>query len=160
MFKPIFPPSKVTLKQHEPHIIISGSSQLLTYTSPTTKKHFHISTAKNGFGETLNSFKTPRGWHYIRATIGMGVATNTCFLGRRAHLDTNISGRIMWLRGLESFNHDPHIHSMLRYIYIHGTPLPFKTRPISQGCINMRNQDIVQLSLIIPSYCKVFIEEV
>ena len=43
----------------------------------TTKKYFHISTAKNGFGETRNSFKTPRGWHYIRATIGRGLETNT-----------------------------------------------------------------------------------
>lgn len=148
-----------SLKKHEPAMFILGTSQLLVYVHNGTKRQFHITTGANGFGETHNSFKTPRGWHYIRAKIGVSLPKNTYFSARRpSNTTTDISSRILWLCGIESHNHQPKQHSMLRYIYIHGTPKPFLKRPQSLGCINMRNQDISALALLIPSYCKVYID--
>ena len=132
----------------------------MCFITPKKRLTFHISSAKNGLGEEHNSFKTPRGWHYIRAVIGKNQPQNTYYKSRRAQLNhSDISGRILWLKGLEKHNHSPKNHSMLRYIYIHGVPHRFIKTPISQGCINMRNQDIAKLSEVIPKYCKVYIDE-
>ena len=149
----------MVLKAYEPFIYISTRSQLLKLYKNNTSITYHISTSKNGLGEELNSFKTPRGWHYIRAIIGKENPINTFYKARRiAHTPTDISGRILWLCGLNVKNHSPATHSMLRYIYIHGVSNKFLTSPISNGCINMRNQDIMNLTNIIPKYCKVYID--
>ena len=42
-----------------------------------------VSTAKNGVGEQVNSYCTPRGHHIIRAKIGAGCPLCTVFVGRR-----------------------------------------------------------------------------
>lgn len=149
----------ISLKDNEPFIIVNGRCQLLSYYSKETQRSFHISTAAKGFGETHGSYKTPRGWHYIRAIIGKELPIDTYYKSRRAvGTITSISGRILWLCGLEAHNHHASNHSMRRYIYIHGTPQHFLKKPISEGCINMRNSDIKLLTDIIPPYCKVYID--
>jgi lipoprotein-anchoring transpeptidase ErfK/SrfK len=68
-----------------------------------------------------------------------------------------ITSRILWLAGLEpgynqgqwatpDAHHGQCCDSYERYIYIHGTGLEEKIgTPFSQGCINMRNRDIICL---------------
>lgn len=150
--------SKIEIKKDEAYIVIFGNTQLLKFYYRETVLSFHISTAKNGFSEILNSFQTPRGWHYIRAIIGKHNPVNSLYTSRRLTNQSDISGRILWLCGLEAFNHNPKHHSMKRYIYIHGSPNPFKKTPSSKGCINMKNTDIKILCDHLPKYCKVLID--
>lgn len=145
----------IALTQLEHFIYISGKSQTLLYKRPNQILKFHISTAANGFGETENSFKTPRGWHYIRCIIGKDHPSNTYYSSRRPVHHSDISGRILWLHGIESNNKN----SLKRYIYIHGTPQPFSKKPSSKGCINMHNKDINTLCQLITPYTKVYIDE-
>lgn len=149
----------VILKESESFLYIHGKTQLLHFITPLKTYRFHITTAAKGFGETHNSFRTPRGWHYIRAIIGTQHPIHTYFKGRRpCHQATDISGRILWLCGLEPRNHEPSKHSMLRYIYIHGTDKAFLKTPTSLGCINMSNHDVCRLAHMLPTYCKVYID--
>lgn len=152
---------KPSLSKSEQLIVINGRSQILYLLHGHKKLSFHISTGANGFGEQINSFKTPRGWHYIRYIIGRNSPIYTSFKGRRpSNTPGPITSRILWLCGIEpGHNHRNPTHSMLRYIYIHGTPTQFLKHPISEGCINMRNTDIVKLTEHINPYCKVYIEE-
>lgn len=121
---------------------------------------YPVSTAKAGLGEEIDSYKTPRGWHYIRAKIGAGQPINSVFVSRRStgEIYTPTLGvaypnrdwiltRIMWLCGLEpNFNRGGQCDSMRRYIYIHGCPDNFTIgQPMSHGCIRMRNKDIIDL---------------
>lgn len=154
--KPFSTPS-IKLGIKESLIIILGGPQLLCFYHQNKLTWFHISTSKLGFGEENNSFKTPRGWHYIRAIIGKNNPKDTAYIGRRITQKSDITGRILWLCGLEPHNHDPKTHSMYRYIYIHGVPNAFKKQPSSSGCINMRNQDIKWLADHLPKYCKTLI---
>ena len=58
-----------------------------------------------------------------------------------------ITGRILWLRGLEpGVNLGGEVDTYLRYIYIHGTNHENRIgEPISAGCVLMRNVDVVEL---------------
>ena len=119
-----------------------------------------VSTALNGVGEQKDSGCTPRGLHQIRACIGAGQAVNTVFVGRRptGEIYTDELGqqfperdwiltRILWLSGLEpGRNRLANVDTMQRYIYIHGCPdsLPMG-KPLSHGCIRMRNTDLLAL---------------
>ncbi|MDC1311295.1 L,D-transpeptidase [Burkholderiales bacterium] len=123
-------------------------------------KFYHVSTSKFGSGETNNSFKTPRGKHYIRAKIGTDAPINTVFIGRRptgeifneelraVSPDRDwILTRIIWLSGKEvGFNRLGNVDTMRRYIYIHGSPDGTQMGvPGSIGCIRMLNTDVVDL---------------
>jgi len=76
-------------------------------------RRFVVSTAKNGPGEQVGSECTPRGWHKIKAKIGVRAPQYTVFSGRRptgeiycASLAKTfperdwILTRILWLVGL------------------------------------------------------------
>ncbi|MEY4592873.1 MAG: hypothetical protein RIR18_1768 [Pseudomonadota bacterium] len=121
---------------------------------------YSVSTAANGAGEQSGSYKTPRGFHRIRAKIGAGQLENTVFVARRPtgeiwspELSENfperdwILTRILWLCGCEpGRNRWGDVDTMRRYIYIHGTPDTTEVgKPGSHGCIRMRNQDLVAL---------------
>lgn len=58
-----------------------------------------------------------------------------------------ITSRILWLRGLEpGVNACGDVDTHDRYIYIHGTQREDRIgKPISAGCVLMRNQDIIEL---------------
>ena len=119
-----------------------------------------VSTALNGPGEEANSNCTPRGKHIIRAKIGAGQPVNTVFKRRRPsgeiytpalgvqHPDRDwILTRILWLSGCEpGYNRLGTCDTMRRYIYIHGTTAERGVGvPRSHGCINMLNEDMLEL---------------
>jgi hypothetical protein len=107
-----------------------------------------------------DSLKTPTGMHRIAEKIGSDSDINTIFKGR---VDTHcqatvvhephsqdedlITSRILWLTGIEEGkNLGEGISSYERYIYIHGTPEEgLIGKPVSHGCIRMRNQDVIEL---------------
>ena len=124
------------------------------------ERHYRVSTAANGAGETNGSYCTPRGTHLIRAKIGADQAANTVFVRRRptGEIYTPELGaqfpqrdwiltRILWLSGCEpGFNRLGDCDTMRRFIYIHGSPdeVPMGV-PGSHGCIRMRNADVIDL---------------
>ena len=119
-----------------------------------------------------NSAKTPLGSHRIRAKIGAGLPVNSVFVGRRftgeifseslcrqfPHRDWILT-RILWLCGNEiGFNRLGSVDSMRRYIYIHGTPDSEPMgKPLSHGCIRMKNSDVVELFDLVSDYTHVMI---
>lgn len=150
-----------------PSIIIDLSSQILFHrlNKSTTWAQILVSTAKNGAGERVNSYCTPRGLMNIRAKIGAGENPMRVFRSRRpseeictdaayfASIDESlpgrhrdwILGRILWLSGLEPYiNRLGLVDTMRRFIYIHGTPpqTMMKT-PASMGCVRMQSKDLL-----------------
>jgi len=101
------------LADERPFIFIDSSQQQLLWVDieNDNNRNYAISTAANGMGNRLNSFKTPFGIHRIRHKIGGGEARGTIFEAREpigriaANLDNRdrdeITSRILWLDGLE-----------------------------------------------------------
>ena len=143
-------------------LVVSIAQQhlILLDESGCVEKTYSISTATSGAGEQKGSEQTPRGLHKIRAKIGSDYPKNTVFVARRATGERYTSllseqqpnrdwilTRILWLSGLEpGKNRFGNVDSMARYIYIHGVPdeADLSIRR-SKGCINMTNDDIVDL---------------
>ena len=159
---------------HDNVIEISIADQQLRILSAGVCYEYSVSTAANGAGEQEGSGKTPRGWHRIRACIGRGAPLNSVFVGRRRTGEIYtpelaaehprrdwILTRILWLQGLEiGRNRLGSVDSMRRYIYIHGTPDSEPMRkPLSHGCIRMRNDDVVELAGLIDADTRVWIQE-
>ncbi|MFA5627706.1 MAG: L,D-transpeptidase [Thiohalomonadaceae bacterium] len=151
-----------------------AAQRLYLYDDNTEVFAWPASTAANGPGELNGSGCTPRGWHVIRARIGAGQAVNTVFIGRRPTGEVLtpelyaaaperdwILTRILWLSGLErGKNRLGNVDTMRRYIYIHGTPdSEALTEPTSQGCVRMRNADIMQLFDHVAAGTRVLITE-
>jgi lipoprotein-anchoring transpeptidase ErfK/SrfK len=145
-----------------PYIRISVSRQRLDWLEEPDRPvlSYPVSTARNGVGERCGSGCTPRGWHRIRAKIGVGAPLGTVFVGRRptgeiydADLAATHPGRdwiltrILWLGGLEpGFNRYGEVDTTWRYIYIHGSPDHSVTgEPQSHGCVRMRSGDLLEL---------------
>jgi len=142
-----------------PSIFVSIADQSLSLNSHKEDITYPVSTAKLGPGEEKNSYCTPRGKHIIRAKIGTNARRGERFKSRRAtgevfsknkHNDKNndwILTRILWLSGIEKGkNRLGNVDTMQRYIYIHGIPDEFSLNiPRSKGCINMNNDDVIEL---------------
>ena len=140
-------------------INISIPAQTLELVNLKGKLSYLISTSKYGPGELKNSFCTPRGKHTIRAKIGTGQELGTIFKNRRSTGEVfseskhRLEGgdwiltRILWLSGIEKGkNRLGNVDTMQRFIYIHGTPdATILGVPVSKGCINMRNEDVIQV---------------
>ena len=135
---------------------------------------YFISSAKNGVGETMGTGCTPRGKHRIRAKIGHGVPLQSVFIGRRATGEIYspklaeqfpqrdwILSRILWLGGLEPHkNRYGTVDTTWRYIYIHGCPDQLiQGKPDSQGCIRMKNRDVIELFNLVDTQTQVYIAE-
>ena len=156
-------------------IYIHSKTQTLSFIkNDTLVAQYPISTASNGLGEQKNSFKTPRGWHSIRAKIGKDLPLFSVFRARRAtgeifnnalykHFPTRdwILTRILWLSGTEvGVNRLGHVDTMQRFIYIHGTHDEKNIgQPNSKGCIRMLNKDIAQLFDLVSTGDSVWIGE-
>ena len=124
---------------------------------PENNRSYAVSTAANGLGNRLDSFKTPFGIHRIRQKIGGGEPRGMIFearepLGKIAgNLDNRdkdeITSRILWLDGLEEgVNRGGTCDTFERYIYIHGTSDEKRIgQPVSAGCIRMNNDDVIEL---------------
>ncbi|SNR89037.1 L,D-transpeptidase [Pseudomonas segetis] len=133
-----------------------------------------VSTALNGVGEQNGSGCTPRGRHQVRAKIGAGLPLAAVLRGRRwtgeiwsAALAEAFPGRdwiltrILWLSGCEpGRNRMGNVDTFRRYIYLHGTPdTEPMGKPLSHGCIRLRNVDIEQLFPQVPVNCALVIDE-
>ncbi len=158
--------SVVTVDLSSQHLQLVRGGELL-FEAP-------VSTAVKGAGELQGSECTPRGWHVIRACIGVACAPNTVFVGRRPSGEIYspdlaasnpqrdwVLTRILWLSGLEAGrNRGGRVDTMRRYIYIHGCPegTPMGV-PGSHGCVRMRNDDIIALFQLVGAGTRVLIRE-
>lgn len=154
------------------HIIIA-SQRLHLVVGGVINNSYHISTGKNGSGQTFGSGCTPIGWHKIAAKIGNGQPTGAVFVHRRptgeiynqqlakSHPDRDwILTRILWLAGTQAHkNRYGTVDSASRYIYIHGCPDGGITgKPTSGGCVRMHNADLLDLYGRVTAGCRVLIE--
>ncbi|NNJ90621.1 MAG: L,D-transpeptidase [Gammaproteobacteria bacterium] len=156
-------------------LVVSLSDQTLTlFRKAKTEKSWPVSTALNGAGEDNDSGCTPRGEHRIRIKIGEGCPMGSVFRGRRPsgeiysdklarqfpHRDWILT-RLLWLTGCESGrNRGGETDTLKRYIYIHGTPdTEPMGKPVSHGCIRMRNSDIVELFDLVENAMPVIIQD-
>jgi len=122
-------------------------------------KSYPVSTSKRPPSNIKNSLGTPRGLHEIAERIGAGQPPGMVFKSRiptgrhfselpDAIQETQlITSRILWLRGLEpGVNRDGEVDTYSRYIYLHGTNHEERIgQPMSAGCIELRNLDIIEL---------------
>jgi len=165
--------SKFKLNNEEPALIVDGKNQRLYfvdgYNGIRIHREYEISTARKGFGNKLESNKTPIGIHRIKEKIGSDALSGTVFssrinTGRIAKPNSGgfysaqdcITSRIMWLEGCEKQNQTTYS----RFIYIHGVPdEKLIKHPSSRGCILMKDKDIIELYDIISSGTYVNIKE-
>jgi L,D-transpeptidase YbiS len=113
-----------------------------------------ISTSRFGLGFEPGSFKTPIGRFRIYQKIGDDAPIGTVFRSRvpvTESLDSSsaadvVTSRILWLDGVDAEN----ANTKERYIYIHGTNEEHLIgRPVSHGCIRMRNNDVIRLYALV-----------
>jgi len=149
----------IALADERPIIYIDSRQQqmLLVDIEEENNHSYPISTAANGMGNRMDSFKTPFGIHRIRQKIGGGEVSGTIFESRESigkvatSLDKRdkdeITSRILWLDGLEEgINHGGVYDTFDRFIYIHGTSDEKRIgERVSAGCIRMKNDDIIEL---------------
>ncbi len=152
-------PGNSALADERPIIFVDSVRQELHWIDidPEQQRSYRVSTAEKGIGNRIDSFKTPFGIHRIRQKIGGNEPCGTIFeartpCGRIARNFNNrdgdeITSRILWLDGLEDgINRGGLYDTHSRYIYIHGTTDEQRIgRPVSAGCIRMRNDDIIAL---------------
>lgn len=151
--------SSSTEKQPFLKVVISEQKMYL-YENTALVKTYPISTSKYGIGNREGSFKTPLGKHIIVKKIGHDLPINTILKDRKStgkiasiktkpeeHAEDVITSRILWLKGLEpDMNKGKNVDSFKRFIYIHGTASEGMIgRPASNGCIRMKNKDVVDL---------------
>ncbi|GIX21368.1 MAG: peptidase [Gammaproteobacteria bacterium] len=148
------------LGPRRPAVLVKLDEQRLYLVEADGWVSWPVSTAARGAGSAENSFCTPLGLHRIAEKIGAGCAVGEVLRGRRptgrivepvsapqALGEDLITSRILWLEGLEpGRNRGPGVDSHARYIYIHGTPEEgLIGRPVSKGCVRMRNADVIEL---------------
>lgn len=141
-------------------VVHISQQQLCLYANDLLVHCWPVSSALNGTGCTMNSFKTPTGVHRIAEMIGDDAKPGTVFRGRvateqrlnpadhRSTIDEDlITSRIMWLEGMEpGVNRGGELDSHDRYIYIHGTADEARIgQAVSHGCIRMTNADVIAL---------------
>ena len=138
-------------KSAQAKIDISVSKQRLTLKLGRKKLgEYPVSTSQFGLGTEEGSLRTPTGRFRIVEKIGDGLPLGTVFKSRRPVKATKkllqtedlIMTRILWLDGLDPGNANTHE----RFIYIHGTNHEESIgKPVSHGCIRMKNADLLEL---------------
>lgn len=142
-------------------IIVKISQQkLYLFEKERILKVYPVSSSRFGIGNESGSYKTPLGLHKISNKIGRNASMGTIFLKRRNtgkvaiirkrevnHPQDLITTRILRLEGLEiGVNRGAGIDSFQRCIYIHGTQNEgLIGKPVSHGCIRMKNKDVAEL---------------
>lgn len=122
-----------------------------------------FSYSKYGISNRENSLGTPIGIHTICEKVGQNVPLNGEFIGRKftgqivpqsncLGQKARILTRILRLRGCEygvNRGYDANrfcCDTYKRCVYIHGTNLEaFIPKPLSHGCLLLKNQDLVRL---------------
>jgi len=132
-------------------IIIGIEQQVLELRSgQQLAASYPISSSRFGLGTDAGSFRTPLGRFRICEKIGDHVPSWMVFKGRIPTGEIATPGgeedqvltRILWLEGLDKENEN----TKDRYIYIHGTNQEeLIGTPASQGCIRLRNQEMIDL---------------
>jgi hypothetical protein len=134
---------------------------------------FSISTGRQPPSCIVDSLGTPTGLHAIADRIGDGEPVGTVFRGRvgigsrfdelkpEEQAKNLITTRILRLRGLETgHNAGLGCDTYERMVYIHGTNHEDMIgRPNSAGCIELRNEDMLELFDATPEGTLVLIED-
>lgn len=138
--------------------------QLEVWNGHALVKTYPVSTSRHGLGSREGSFCTPLGRFVVSAKHGHDAAESAIFKARQpaGHWDGEatrgdlILARILCLEGCEPHN----ANTAARYIYLHGTnQQPLIGQRASQGCIRLKNADIVSLFDCIEEGTPVWIEE-
>lgn len=122
-------------------------------------KAYVMSSSKNPPSCVEGSLGTPWGLHEVCEKIGDGEALGTVFVGRisigerywecdiEKRRQNLITTRILRLRGLQPrVNSGGEVDTYNRYVYIHGTNHEDRLgSPSSSGCLQLANQDILEL---------------
>lgn len=152
-------PGNMALADERPYILIDSRTQRLHWIEfdQEEDKTYPVSTATNGLGNREESYKTPFGILRIKQKIGGGEPAGMIFIAREPtgviSEDTDnrdedeITSRILWLDGMEQgINNGRGYDTFSRYIYIHGTSDERRIgQPVSEGCIRMKNEDVIEL---------------
>lgn len=136
--------------------------KLYFYEKNILQSIYDISTGKLGVSQKKDSLKTPLGLHRIVEKIGDDAEEGTVFIFRKStgkhyteFTDWNqkgyITSRILRLKGLQlGYNLGGDVDTYDRCIYIHGIGNEQKIgKPCTQGCIGMKNRDIIDLYRVI-----------
>jgi len=138
-------------------LVVDAERQVATWLeSGEAVAAWPVSTARAGIGGEEGSYRTPPGWHRIKARIGADATPGTVFVSREPTGETwcgeacdedFILTRILTLDGLEDgVNRGPGCDSLSRYIYLHGTNHEaLLGRPVSHGCVRLSNDDVSEL---------------
>ena len=114
------------------------------------------SIGKNGTGCEEGSGKTPQGIHRVVERYGHDLPAGQILVDRidtglNAHAgdtaDTLVLSRILRLAGCEQgANKGPGVDTYRRFVYIHGAAREeLVGKPQSQGCVTMKNSDVIAL---------------
>ena len=111
------------------------------------------------------SNKTPLGSFIVKEKHGDAAECGAIFKSRQPvgqwtpGMETKsdlVLTRILWLHGTEPSN----ANTFQRYIYIHGTNNENGVgRPLSHGCVRMRNREVIELFDLVPAGSPVWIGE-
>jgi L,D-transpeptidase YbiS len=149
-----------------PRIEVSiGTQRLHLYDGQRLVKSWDCSTSKFGLGSMEGSNKTPLGSFIVKEKHGDAAECGTIFKSRQPvgqwtpGMETKsdlVLTRILWLHGTEPSN----ANTFQRYIYIHGTNNENGIgRPLSHGCVRMRNREVIELFGLVPAGSPVWIGE-
>jgi len=138
---------------------------------------YRVSTSRRPPSNVIDSQGTPHGLHAVCEKIGADQPKGMVFKARvpqgfcyddataandRTDSPTTplITSRILRLAGLQDgVNRGGQVDSFARHIYIHGTNFEqLIGTPASAGCVNMLNDDILQLFDAIPCDSHVWID--
>lgn len=140
-------------------VVRIGTATMQFFRNGELVRSYPVSTSKLPASNVKHSLGTPRGLHEIAERIGAGQPPGMVFKSRiptgqhyfelpdHGACENLITGRILWLRGLEQgVNRGGNVDTYERYVYIHGTNHEDRIgEPLSAGCVLMRNIDIVTL---------------
>jgi lipoprotein-anchoring transpeptidase ErfK/SrfK len=142
-----------------------GTQRLHLYDGQRLMRSWDCSTSKFGLGSMEGSNKTPLGSFIVKEKHGDAAECGTIFKSRQPvgqwtpGMETKsdlVLTRILWLHGTEPHN----TNTFLRYIYIHGTNNENGIgRPLSHGCVRMRNREVIELFDLVPVDTPVWIGE-
>lgn len=153
-------------------IVKVGHQRLYFIRDKRVEKSYPVSTSRYGLGGDQGSLRTPLGMHKVKKKIGQGEPPGRIFKARvpsnelaepmtepARTLDNLVTSRILWLDGLETgVNRGQGVDSFARFIYIHGTHEEgLIGSPASEGCVRMRNADVIELFETLPEGAPVLI---
>lgn len=141
-------------------MVVKVSEQKATlFVDGVEKKTYTVSTSKVGTGTEMESGRTPLGRLRVAEKFGEGMEPGTVFVDRIPTGEVWTPGmvvdeerdmiltRILWLEGAEPDN----ANTKDRYIYLHGTRKEAQLgTPLSKGCVNFSNADIVEVFDLMP----------